>query len=79
MVPTGKSKVRAKKPSSKYNEEISSDSETERCVSNEGDTLILWFSVNRMKARVVNVFVAFLFLSQTNSVKEKPVRRAHRV
>ncbi|XP_030584326.1 U3 small nucleolar RNA-interacting protein 2 isoform X2 [Archocentrus centrarchus] len=28
--PTGKSKVRAKKPSSKYNEEISSDSETER-------------------------------------------------
>lgn len=31
--PGGKSKIRAKKPSSKYNEEISSDSETERSVS----------------------------------------------
>lgn len=29
----GKSKVRAKKPTSKYNEEISSDSETERLIS----------------------------------------------
>lgn len=30
---SGKSKIRAKKASSKYNEEISSDSETERLVS----------------------------------------------